>query len=454
MKKPVILLFRQDLRLADNPALTEAAKREAPIIPLYVLDEETAGKWKAGGASRWWLHSSLEALQKALNRRKTPLILKKREMNRAVLELVKKVKAEAVFWNRCYEPYATKQESALKKELKRLGVEAESFKGALLLEPWEVVNNQGSFYKVFTPFWRACLEMIADERPLPVPRLTASDHLNLKSDRLDRWALLPAGTDWAGGLREMWTPGEEGAKKRLEQFLKKKMEKYSRLRDFPAEEGTSLLSPHLHFGEISPRQIFHAAKGAESFIAEIGWREFSHHLLYHFPTLPERPFAEKFRSFPWNRSEKQLKAWQQGKSGYPIVDAGMRQLWHCGWMHNRVRMVAASFLTKHLGISWVKGEEWFWDTLVDADLASNAANWQWVAGCGADAAPYIRVFNPILQGKKFDPEGRYIREWIPELREVPEKFLHTPWEASGHSYPPPIVDHQTARKEALERFKR
>ena len=468
-----IVWFRQDLRLADNPALAAAAAEGRPVVPVYILD--TATEAAMGAASLWWLHHSLAALRDDLEARCGLVLLLKRGDPATILPaLVRDTKASAVHWNRVYEPAAIARDTALKAALRQDGLAVETHNSALLFEPWTVKTKTGGWFKVFSPFWRACQLLPPPPAPLPAPkRLTAADIP--EGDRLEDWQLLPARPDWAGGLRDSWKPGEAGAAERLGGFIDHALAGYAQGRDRPGSASTSRLSPHLHFGEIGPRQIWQAvrmaadhdggrrARDAEKFLAEIGWREFSHHLLYHFPQLPDRNFREDFDAFPWQDDTGLLHAWQRGRTGYPLVDAGMRELWHTGWMHNRVRMVVASFLVKHLRLHWHHGEAWFWDTLVDADLANNAASWQWVAGSGADAAPYFRVFNPSLQGEKFDPDGAYVRRWVPELAALPAKYIHRPWQAPaeilhqagielGRSYPRPIVDHDRARHAALAAF--
>ncbi|HEX4303421.1 MAG TPA: deoxyribodipyrimidine photo-lyase [Rhizomicrobium sp.] len=458
---PVIVWFRQDLRLADNPALTHAMATGAPVLGLYVLDDETPGAWRLGGASRWWLHESLQALSSNLAEICGRLILRRGRADTAVASLAKEVGAAGVVWNRCYEPYAVERDKRLKADLTQAGIAADSFNGSLLAEPWEVRTGAGTPFKVYTPFWRALRALPDSGKPLPAPKAITPFVGKVATDRLADWALLPHKPDWAGGLRETWMPGEAGARKRLSRFLKH-LKGYRAARDRPDDDdGTSHLSPHLHFGEISPRQVRHAVQTGEhgddgdKFLSELGWREFSYHLLFHNPALPEAPLDAKFAHFPWTGSDAQFKAWSKGQTGYPIVDAGMRQLWHTGYMHNRVRMIAASFLIKHLAIDWRRGEAWFWDTLVDADLANNAASWQWVAGCGADAAPFFRIFNPVLQGEKFDPDGAYVRCWVPELAGLADKFIHKPWLAPTppENYPEPIVDLAEGRARALAAFK-
>ena len=462
----IIVWFRQDLRLKDNPALHQAAQ-DGLVIPLYILDDITPGDWKIGGASRWWLHNSLDSLENDLKKSGTKLILRHGRADEILPKIIKETGADAVYWNRCYEPFNIARDKKLKETL---SAKCKSFNGSLLHEPWEIKNKQGGFFKVYTPFWKHCLSLSAPRSPLPLPK-TLKNELNIKSDRLADWKLLPTKPNWAKGFTDHWHPGENGAAKQLTIFLDGAIENYSNGRDMPGISGTSKISPHLHFGEISPNQVWHAAnftknaragdngsKNLDKFLAEIGWREFAHHLLYHFPEFPEKPFNNKFNKFPWEHDEKLFDAWKAGKTGYPIVDAGMRQLWQTGWMHNRVRMIVASFLTKHLLISWQDGAKWFWDTLVDADLANNSAGWQWVAGCGADAAPYFRVFNPILQGEKFDPNGEYVRKYIPELSFVPNSHIHKPWEWPEFNpvrlqYPLPVIDHQKGRQGALNAYR-
>ncbi len=470
---PIICWFRQDLRLADHPSLTAAVKSGAVVIPVYILDEDPSAQWKPGGASRWWLHHSLERLSIALEAVGSRLILRSGSPHSVLAKLAMETNATQVQWTRCYEPAARALDDIVKATLEKQNVTCKRFAGTLMFEPEEIATGSGTPYKVYTPFWRACLAASAGIKPLKTPKAFAVPAKWPKSDQLKDWSLLPTKPDWSAGFDALWTPGENGAQAKLKTFLSGAVTDYAGDRDRPDRPGTSQLSPHLHFGEISPRQVWtatqHAAarsgddNGTAKFLAEIGWREFTHHLLYHWPTLPEEPFRPEFVEFPWTRNAGHLKAWQKGQTGYPVVDAGMRQLWQTGWMHNRVRMIVASFLIKHLLIPWQDGEAWFWDTLVDANLASNAAGWQWVAGSGADASPYFRIFNPITQGKKFDPDGKYVREFVPELAELPSNFIHEPWTADpvtlrasgvvlGETYPEPIVDHAEARKRALEGY--
>lgn len=469
---PALVWFRKDLRLSDNPALLAAASGGSKLVCVYILDEQTAGDWAPGGASKWWLHHSLKSLAQDLDAIGATLVLRRGDAGREIDALVEETGARAVFWNRLYEPFSIKRDEAIKSGLNDKGVKARSFNGSLIVEPWDIATKQGNPYKVFTPFWRS---LKADHAPAaPAGRPDAMAFADPpRSDALEDWGLLPGKPDWAGGLRDSWTPGESAAQGRLGAFIKSRMDAYDEARDIPATKGTSGLSAHLHHGEISPRQVWHAVKnsehgatkGADSFLSEIGWREFSYNLLYHFPHFPEKNFQEKFDKFEWTGSDEAYTAWTKGLTGYPIVDAGMRQLYAIGWMHNRVRMITASFLIKDLMVHWRRGEDWFWDTLVDADLASNAAGWQWTAGSGADAAPYFRIFNPVSQGEKFDPQGDYVRTWIPELAKLPKRFIHAPWTADrdtlakagivlGQDYPEPIVDHGEARKAALAAFEK
>ena len=477
MKPPVILWYQQDLRIHDHPALAAAAASGQPVLPLYILDSDTPGRWQLGGASRWWLHHSLQSLQKALEGLGSRLLLRRGPADRILRQVAEESGATQIFFTRRYEPYAAELERRLAADLPAAGIALRRFGGSLLFEPEALATNAGQPYKVFTPFYKACLAKgLAPSRadlrgPLKAPAILPP------GDRLEDWTLLPSAPDWAGGLRGQWRPGEAGAEARLDRFLEGAMADYGRDRDRPDKAGTSMLSPHLHFGEISPRRCWEKARqwaewesrsgesGCQAFLRELVWREFSHHLLHHWPKLPEEPFRENFQAFPWQENAAHLRAWQKGETGYPMVDAGMRQLWHCGWMHNRVRMIVASFLVKHLLVPWQDGAAWFWDTLVDADLANNSASWQWVAGCGADAAPYFRIFNPTAQAEKFDPDGAYLRQWLPELAKLPARHLAQPWAAPadilgqagvvlGKTYPKPLVDHGAARQRALDAFAR
>lgn len=469
----VIFWFRQDLRLGGNPGLAAALATGRPVLPVFVLDEEAPGRWRPGGASRWWLHHSLERLAAELRRRDAQLILRRGAAEEVLDRLVTEHRVGAVYCNRLYEPWAVARDARVATLLQRRGVTLDSHNAALLAEPGEIVTAGGEPYKVFTPFWRA-LQARKFQATAPTGRMGPLDAAPA-SDALESWTLLPK-PDWADGLRRSWQPGEDGARQRLATFLDEHLADYPGLRDRPDVAATSRLSPHLHWGEIGPRQVWNAvmmrasdepalAGAAEAFLRQLAWREFSHHLLYHWPGLPDAPWRPEFERFPWRTDPVHLAAWQSGRTGYPIVDAAMRELWQTGWMHNRARMIAASFLVKDLRIPWQLGEAWFWDTLVDADLAQNAANWQWVAGSGADAAPYFRIFNPVTQGEKFDPDGDYIRRFLPELAGLPPQYLHRPWQAPplilaaagvelGSSYPLPCVDHTEARDEALAAWRR
>jgi deoxyribodipyrimidine photo-lyase len=462
--RPVICWFRQDLRLADNPALTASIATGKPVTCVYILDDECLGRWRLGGASRWWLHQSLQSLADGFEEIGGRLLLRRGSAEVVIPALARETGSRAVYWNRCYEPAAIQRDQRLKAALAQTGMVAESFNGLLLREPWEVKTISGTPFKVFTPFWRAGYGAWHPSAPLPPPSRMLAGGCDAVSDHLEDWGLLPKKPDWSGGLRAAWQPGEPSAQFRLADFLGR-LTQYAASRDEPSTAGTSRLSPHLHFGEISARQIWHAVTSrppspdGDKFLSEIGWREFSYHLLFHNPKMIAEPLDAKFANFPWSTDDAGLAAWTHGRTGFPIVDAGMRELWTTGWMHNRVRMIAASFLVKQIGIDWRRGAEWFWDTLVDADLASNSASWQWVAGCGTDAAPFFRIFNPVLQGEKFDPDGDYVRQWVPELAHLPSKFIHKPWLAPPEmrstvtSYPEPILDLASARKRAIDAYK-
>ncbi|MBG1232780.1 cryptochrome/photolyase family protein [Aestuariivirga litoralis] len=456
MAPPILLWLRQDLRLSDHPALTAAAAKGA-IIPLYVLDDDTPGEWRWGGASRWWLHHSLAALGKNL-----PLVLRKGRADDVIAEVLKQTEATSLHFTRDYAPWSPALESCVKKICDDLNVTCHRHGGFLLHEPEAIKNGSGETYKVFTPFSRACFASGEPRAPKPVPKFEIAKH-GLKSDRLDDWQLTPSKPDWAKSFEGHWQPGEQGAQKALASFIDDALEHYADGRDRPDQPLTSRLSPHLHWGEISPHQAWSAIRAAmdrklgkldhsaEKFLNEVLWREFSNHLLVLFPDFPTKSYRPEFDDMPWAKSADHLHKWQKGQTGYPIVDAGMRELWATGFMHNRVRMVVASFLIKHLQIDWREGERWFWDTLVDADIANNAASWQWVAGSGADASPYYRIFNPVLQGVKFDPQGDYVKRWVPELKHVSAEFIHAPWNMPNPpaDYPAPMVDHAQARTRAM-----
>ena len=479
--QPIIVWFRNDLRLRDHPALNAASKSGAPLLALFVLDHETPGIWRRGAASRWWLHHSLSAHAECLRAAGLHLVLRSGQTREVIAEFAAETNAAAVYATRIHEPWSEKLDREVLETLRVDGRDFKRFAGQLLHDPDHLKTKTGGPYKVYTPFWRA-LSSIAIRPPVKPPKKLLAHDPVPRSEILDTWQLRPEAPDWAGGFRSTWSgneagaPGEAGAQRQFRSFLKHRISTYHEARDRPGVLGTSRLSPHLHFGEISPAECWHAVRaaivagttdavGAEMFLKEIVWREFSYHLLHHFPDLPNQAFRGAFNQFPWADVPANLKAWQRGLTGYPIVDAGMRELWHTGWMHNRVRMIVASFLTKHLRIDWREGENWFWDCLVDADLASNSASWQWVAGSGADAAPYFRIFNPITQGEKFDAEGDYVRRWVPEIAALPDKYLHQPWTAPdkllqdnsitlGTTYPTPIVDHREARTAALAAYEK
>ncbi|MEL0227188.1 MAG: deoxyribodipyrimidine photo-lyase [Gammaproteobacteria bacterium] len=470
MKKgTAIHWFRQDLRLSDNPALDSAAQYET-LIPIYILDEVNSGEFKMGAASKWWLHQSLTKLNESLDGK---LLVYQGNPHEILNKLIEEQEVSYVTWNRCYEPWRIDRDKEIKRNFEDKNVAVESFSASLLWEPWTISKDDGTPYRVFTPFYKkGCLN--SEEPRLPAGKVDLSNLYSedLSSDSITDLNLLPT-IKWYKSFEEEWNPGEIGAEQNLNSFLDSGLLNYKEGRNFPSQEFVSRLSPHLHFGEISPNEVWYRAKTKEGisgiekslahFHSELGWREFSYYLLYHFPDLPNKNFQEKFDIFPWQENEEFLALWQKGNTGYPIVDAGMRELWQTGYMHNRLRMIVGSFLVKNLLIDWRFGERWFWDCLVDADLASNSASWQWVAGSGADAAPYFRIFNPITQGLKFDPEGEYTKKYVPELRDLPNKYLFSPWEAPeniladagielGKNYPKPMVDLKLSRETALEAF--
>jgi deoxyribodipyrimidine photo-lyase len=473
LQAPVIVWFRRDLRLADHEALTAAAKSGAPVLPVFVLDDETQGDFRIGGATRWWLHGALKSLDASLKTHNGRLYLRQGPAAHVLAELLGQTGAAAIHATRGYDPWDAKLEATIAELCKKKGAELRLYPGQLLYAPDDIVAGSGKPYRVFTPFWKACLAAPAPRPPLKVPKL--GPFAEAESKALDDLKLLPTKPDWAGGLRATWEPGEDAARRRLSHFIDAKLADYADDRSKLDGDPTSRLSPHLHFGEISPNQVWHAVRhaaegrrgkirtGAEAFLRELGWREFSYHLLTRFSDMPTTPLRPEFARFHWRSDKNALQAWQRGETGYPIVDAAMRQLWQTGWMPNRARMIVASFLVKHLLLPWQDGAAWFWDTLVDADLANNSSSWQWVAGCGTDAAPYFRVFNPVLQGQKFDPNGDYVRAFVPELAKLPAPDIHAPWDAPdllltqsgvelGRSYPKPIVEHAAARTRALEAF--
>ncbi|MBN1825551.1 MAG: deoxyribodipyrimidine photo-lyase [Candidatus Eisenbacteria bacterium] len=469
---PSIVWFRRDLRVRDNRALAAAAARGGTVLPVFIWAPEEEGKWAPGEASRWWLHHSLESLGRSLRSLGAPLVLRRGPSREALLDLAGETGAGAVYWNRLYDPGPAKRDRSIARSLTAAGILAEGFPGALLFEPEDVRSGSGGPYRVFTPFWNRLLSLPERGAGPDAPNRMIASEKKPRSLPLADLGLLPR-VDWAAGLREAWTPGEEGAVARLDRFLREGIGGYDAERNRPDREGTSRLSPHLCWGEIAPSRAWSEARrrasrlrsektraSALAWLRQLAWREFAAHLLHHYPSTVEHPLREEFRRFPWRRSRKDLEAWREGRTGYPIVDAGMRQLRATGWMHNRVRMIAGSFLVKDLRLHWLEGARWFWDTLVDADLANNTLGWQWVAGCGADAAPYFRVFNPVAQGERYDPEGAYVKRHVPELAGLPAKSIHRAGEApaeapaatglqAGRDYPPPMVDHARAREEAL-----
>lgn len=471
-----ILWFRRDLRLDDNPALCAAVASGEPVVPVYILAPEEEAPWAPGAASRWWLHASLESLDASLRRRGGRLWIGRGDSLAVLRRLAALTGATQVVWNRLYDPATRERDTRVKQALRADGLRCASHNGALLHEPWELATTNGQPYRVFTPFWRAALRRLpelAAPRPAPeVIRFGSQPPGSLALDDLDLRPRIP----WDQGLRESWTPGEAGALARADSFLASALSDYGERRDWPGSPATSRLSPHLHLGEMGPRRLLTLVSGrcgdladgpAEPFVRELGWREFAHHLLYHFPHTVDAPLDSRFDDFPWSddANGESLRLWQRGRTGIPLVDAAMRELWSTGWMHNRTRMVVASFLTKNLRLPWQAGARWFWDTLVDADLACNTLGWQWTAGCGADAAPYFRVFNPVLQGERFDPRGEYVRRWCPELARLPDKYIHQPWNAPpavqsaaglvlGRSYPRPCLDLAESRRAALAAWER
>lgn len=461
-----IVWFRRDLRLADNPALRAAVDTHEHVVPVYIHAPEEEGEWAPGAASRWWLHHSLAALDASLGRHRGHLQILHGPTLEALRAAIEASGATAVYFNRLYEPRVIARDKAVRRALEEDGIEVTSCNGALWCEPWDIATQQNEPYRVFTPFWRNLRTRIdataPTEEPSPMHLATLP-----KASTLDALKLLPT-LDWARGFDE-WTPGEKGAQEMLELFGDDAVGHYVEGRDLPARHGTSRLSPHLHFGEISPQQVAAGLRArvarrkngadVEPYLRQLGWREFGHHLLFHFPKTPKENFNPKFDRFRWEKRDAHaLKRWKEGKTGIPIVDAGMRELWATGWMHNRVRMLVASLLTKNLRQHWVLGEKWFWDTLVDADLANNAMGWQWVAGSGADAAPYFRIFNPVTQSEKFDAEGAYIRRWVPELAKAPGRLVHAPWEDEAFlkqsGYPKPLVDLKSSREDALTAYQK
>ncbi len=468
-EQATLVWFRQDLRIQDNPALYYAAA-QGKVLPVYIFDTKHPGQWQQGGASRWWLHQSLIALNERLN---GALRIFQGDPLDLIPALLQTAGIKRMAWNRCYQPWQIRRDGALEVTVKDLDIEVHTHNGSLLWEPWEVLKKDGTPYKVFTPYFRkGCMTREAPRFPLPAPQSLQTLSHAIKGEGLDSLALMPT-VNWYPDMACQWQPGEEGAGDRLSEFVTQRLVQYKRGRDRPDIQATSRLSPHLHFGELSPNQAWYVTQNAplsssseddrDCFLSELGWREFSHYLLYHWPTLPRDNFQEKFDRFAWRHASEDLEAWQRGTTGIPMVDAGMRELWQTGYMHNRVRMIVGSFLVKNLRLHWHLGQAWFWDTLVDADLASNSASWQWIAGSGADAAPYFRIFNPVTQGQRFDPDGVYVKRFCPELSGLPDKYIHCPWMAPalvlaqsgvvlGSTYPQPIVDLKVSRQQALSAF--
>lgn len=480
-ERPIALMwFRNDLRLSDNPALLAAInwadQNEGVVLPVFILDPVISAQ--LGGATKWWLEKSLSALGESLSKLgngKSTLRLFTGDAGPVLENIADAKPIKAVFWNRLYDKPSTARDTEIKATLQDIGLTCESFKANLLFEPWEVKTGGGTDFKVYSPFWRACQKFPPPREPMKAPEgiTLFEDNLDGETD-LSAFDLGPKPFDWAGGFSERFTPGEQGAKDQLFDFIDERLVDYADMRDRPDHRVTSELSPHLRFGEISPYQVWHTAnhfadanpgkgKTASKFISELGWREFAHHILFHATDLRSVPLQGQFKHFPWSDAPEALTRWQKGQTGYPIVDAGMRELWHTGYMHNRVRMIVGSILVKHLLIHWRDGLAWFDDTLVDACQANNAFSWQWIGGCGADAAPYFRIFNPVLQGEKFDPQGEYVRQWVPELRDMPEQYIHKPWEASplilkaagvtlGKTYPEPLIGLKEGRERALSAY--
>jgi deoxyribodipyrimidine photo-lyase len=468
---PSLVWLRDDLRLDDNPALIAAAS-DGPVLALYVLDDSGKSGRPLGGAARWWLHHSLLALRQSFADHGVTLILRAGDPETIVPDIATKIGAQSVHWNRRYYGWSRPLDSAIKQSLLDQAIKVESHKGSVLTEPWEIKTGSGGYFKVFTPFFRAaqpaCDAFAGFANGVPA---MVGAQTELTSNALEDWQLLPTKPDWAQGLADMWSPGGKGAAANLATFLDRGIKGYRDNRNVPSIVGTSRLSPHIRFGEISIRRVWNAARAkmastpeiandGQTFLSELGWREFSTQLVYHYEDFPEQSWKPEFRRFPWKPDLVALAAWQKGMTGYPIVDAGMRELYATGWMHNRVRMIVASLLVKHLLQDWRAGEAWFWDTLVDADIANNAAGWQWVAGSGADASPYFRIFNPMTQGENFDPKGEYVRKWVPEIARLPDSLIHRPFDAPqeilkasnimlGQTYPRPIIDHATGRARAL-----
>jgi len=476
----LLVWLRNDLRLADNPALHQAVHDADTVIPVFLWSPDEEGDWAPGGAHCWWLHESLTSLRDSLRDHGSDLVLRAGGSHTVLQELIEETGAGGVYWNQRHVPALDARDEDLMHHLKSQDLDAKRFAARLLHDPDAIETTTGGPYHVYTPFWRKFNKLLEQTRastpPLPKPSLEETAPSSWPTSHgLEALKLRPEirdGVDWAEGLRSFWTPGEDAAHARLDAFLEDRIGNYDTARNRPDKDGTSRLSPYLHHGELSPRQVWDAVheaspdgidEDAESFLREIVWREFSYHLLHHYPETTTEPLKDKFADFPWVENGDALKRWQNGQTGFPIIDAGMRQLYETGWMHNRVRMIVGSFLTKDLRIHWHHGARWFWDTLVDGDLASNTMGWQWAAGSGADAQPFFRIFNPVSQSERHDPNGDYIRRYLPELADLPTTYLHAPWEAPsgalkaagvslGQTYPEPMVDHSAAREEALEAY--
>jgi len=474
--EPITLLwFRRDLRISDHAPLNAALKKYketkhkekgATILPLYVLDNHSPNITKYGSASLWWLHHSLEVLINSLANKGSKLLLRSGPTVDVIRELLSEINIESIYFHHSVLPGEGDIETDLAELCQQRKIECKRFKGELLFEPKNIATASGTPYKVFTPFWRTCLSQTRPSKPIATPKAIPGPKRFPKTETLESWELLPKKPNWAAEFNELWQPGEEHVSDVLDVFIKDPIASYKKMRDYPSIKGTSKISPYLSFGNISIRELWHKVEGhegADFYQRELGWREFCYHLISHWPEMIEEPFQEKFKNFTWEENEEFLKAWQQGKTGYPIIDAAMRQLWQTGWMHNRLRMVVGSFLVKNLRLHWHHGATWFWDTLLDADLANNTGGWQWVAGTGADAAPYFRIFNPVTQSEKFDKDGVFIREFVPELSNIPQKYIHNPSSAPkevlkeagvtlGKTYPKAIVDLKTSRQVALDAY--
>lgn len=475
-QRPIVVWLRNDLRLTDNQSLIAAEGTGAPVVPLFVWSPSDEGDWRAGAASKWWLHHSLEELGRSFEKVGSRLIIRSGGASHALAEIVRETGAQSVHLNRRCEPWARTQENDVLQTLKKFGVETKAFNSSLLADPDQLRSASGKAFQIFTPYCKRLLTC-GPTKPDAAPRSLKAPDAFPASLAVADLNLMPK-VFWYQGIAKSWSPGESGAHRQLALFLDSSITHYEHERDRPDRDGVSRLSPYLHFGEISPNMVRHEIEkrvgdfpdtencvmtsGSSVFIRQLIWREFAHYMLYHFPETTNAPFRKEFAKFPWHADCQLLEAWQKGATGYPIVDAGMRELWTTGWMHNRVRMIVASFLTKHLMLPWQDGAKWFWDTLVDADLSNNTMGWQWVAGCGSDAAPYFRIFNPVLQGMKFDPEGNYVRKWVPELQGVSDKYIHRPWQDAARTtrnegdqyecYPRPLVNHDFARRRALAAF--